>query len=273
MKLSKVLVFLIVFITVLTSVGIYYNLDFLSASGHLFLMPLIGFWYGIKRNWQFGPIDRLMYLAYFIGSFADSLILIDWGTLSEFLQINTTLVMHFVFILVFRNEGTLVYTNRFKEVPKILLPALIVVLAFGSFVGPLVTDSLYFILIFYSVLEIILMSHGYFRPFKGKSYFWVAMGVTLIFLKDVIYCVHFFLLENSHPMLYMLQLSMSTFAYFMVAIGVSIAQNSNNENRYEKISLKGIKDSLTGIFKSKQKNNTQTSIYEYTSRHSSKITQ
>jgi hypothetical protein len=173
-----------------------------------------------------------MYLTYLVGSFSDSLILLG-GQIGEVLQITMTIVMHMILIVIFRKEGTRIYSDKLQDLPKLLIPITIIFIFFGTVLIPVIPDALYFLLIFYAVQEMILISHGLFRRVKGKSYVWVALGVSLIFLKDVLYCYNFFIYENSILSLYIIQYSLSAFVYFMIAVGIALNQDNNSLNQQE----------------------------------------
>ena len=81
----------------------------------------------------------------------------------------------------------------------------------------------------------ILVSHGLFRQVKGKSYVWVATGVVLMILKDILYSYNFFVYQNSILPLYIIQYSLSTIVYFILAVG--IAFNQKNDPTSENVSV------------------------------------
>jgi hypothetical protein len=240
MKKNEIIFILIIFLLFQTIFGIVVRYHSLFIIGHLLILPMVGIWYGYIRHWRYEIVDKYIYLAFLVGAPSDIMVFLKLGERGSFIQISLTLIMNLLFILVFRREGTMIYINKFREMPKLVFPAMIVIMAFGLLVVPLVTDSLYFILIFYSVIEILLMSHGYFRPIKGMSYFWVALGVTFIFIKDVLYCINFFVFENTLPQLYITHYILSVIAYFMIALGIAINQNNNNETFKKKTKKKPI---------------------------------
>jgi hypothetical protein len=232
LKLITILIFTLMGFTIY---GILYEQKMLLSFGHIFLLPLVGFWYGIKRNWSLKPIDKIMYVAFALGSFADSVILIDWGQTGEFLSISISLLMNLLILIVFRKEGTRIYSDKMQDVPKIAIPVIIIFLFFGYVLMPSVPNSIYLVSILYAILEVLLATHGFFRIAKGNSYLWVIFGVSLVLFKDAIYSFHFFIYNNTKLFLYAIQYPLNIFAYFMIAVGVALNQDNKNISKKESV--------------------------------------
>ena len=193
MSFQKIISIIIFFLTGITVYGIINEKEILLSLGHLLLLPLVGIWYGIKRKWALNSIDKIIYLAFLLGSISDTVILIDWGQTGEFLQISISLLMNLLIVIAIRKEGTRIYSSEMQDSPKIIVPAVIIFLFFGYFLMNILPTTLYFVSILYAILELILIAHGFFRLAKGNSYKWVVFGVIFVFLKDVIYSFHFFI--------------------------------------------------------------------------------
>ncbi len=234
MNLNRLIAILIVLFIGLTAFGLSTDNTLLISLGHIFILPMVGIWYGFKRRWQANPIDIAMYAAYFIGSFSDSFVLIG-GQIGEALQIVMTIAMHALFIFIFRREGTRIYSGSQKDLPKLVIPITIIFVFFGVVLIPILPEVVYFLTIFYSIQLMILISHGLFRRVKGKSYYWVATGVLLMIVKDILYSYNFFVFQNSILPLYIIQYTLSSIVYFILAIG--IAFNQPDENKIEDISF------------------------------------
>ncbi|MDZ7936449.1 MAG: hypothetical protein U5M51_16120 [Emticicia sp.] len=99
-------------------------------------------------------------------------------------------------IIIFRKEGTRIYSEQAKDLPKLLFPIFIIFSFFGVVLIPILPNIIYFLSIAYAIQEMILVIHGLFRKAKGKSYVWVAAGVCLIIIKDVVYSYNFFVYQN-----------------------------------------------------------------------------
>lgn len=271
MKQSKIFLIIILSLLLLTLVGLEFGFKPLSIIGHILLLPLVGIYYGSLRDWQFGPVDKYVYLAFLIGSPSDTILFLGLGESGSFGQISLTLMMNLLFIFTFRHEGTTIYSSKLRDIPKLVLPSLFVFLCFGYLIMPSVPDAVYFLSILYAVVLVILVAHGYFRPIKGRSYLWVTLGVTLVLIKDLFYSVYFFILVDQKANLYAQQFAISVFSYLFIAYGLSISQNSNSE-KYEKVSLKAIVESLKTVLKSKSKNDVEASPFKFISTRSSKMT-
>jgi hypothetical protein len=226
MNINRLISLVILSLIGLTAFGLFNNNSFLISLGHIFILPMIGIWYGFKRNWATTSIDIATYATYLVGSFSDSVILLGEET-GEMLQIIMTLIMHMILIIVFRKEGTRIYADKLKDLPKLVIPVSIIFVFFGTVLIPILPNIIYFIAILYAISEMLLVAHGLFRQVKGKSYIWVATGVILIMLKDVLYCYNFFIYQNKILPLYIIQHSLSGIVYFMIAIGIAINQNKN----------------------------------------------
>lgn len=233
MNINNLIALLIAILIGLTIFGLSNNTPVLVTIGHIFILPMIGIWYGFKRHWQITAIDIAVYTTYLVGSFSDSFILFG-GQIGETLQISMTLLMHMILIIIFRQEGTRIYSEKLKDLPKILVPVSIIFIFFGTVLIPILPDIHYFLLIFYAIQEMILISHGLFRQVKGKSYWWVAVGVSLILVKDMLYCYNFFVYQNKILFLYIIQYTLSATVYFMIAVGLAY----NNQNRKQEKSIK-----------------------------------
>ena len=216
----------------MAAIGLFNDIAVFITIGHIFTLPMIGLWYGFKRKWQTSYIDRAVYLAFFVGSFSDSFILIG-GQTGEILQICTTIIMHTIVIAIFRKEGTRIYSDKLKDLPKLLIPISIIFIFFGAVMIPILPDVIYFIAIFYAVQEMILVSHGFFREVKGKSYVWVATGVSLLMVKDGLYCYIFFMNHMANRPLYIIEYTLSTTVYFMIAVGIAINQQNTEKIKSE----------------------------------------
>jgi hypothetical protein len=236
MKLVKLkLVTLLIFILIgFTVYGILYEQNTLLTLGHVLLLPMVGFWYGIKRKWSLKSIDKVMYCAFVVGSFADSVILVDWGQKGELLSVSFSLLMNLLIMVAFRKEGTRIYSDKTQDIPKVVVPALLVFLFFGYVLRLSVPNSVYFISILYAVLEALLAAHGYFRSAKFNSYLWVVFGVSLVLFKDAIFSFHFFIYNNTKLYMYAIQYPLNILAYFTIAVGIALNQEDGNTS--EKIS-------------------------------------
>lgn len=228
MNFLKLVTLLIFTLMGLTIYGILHEYQILISIGHILLLPLVGLWYAIKRNWAVTSIDKTVYLAFALGSFSDSVILIDWGKTGEFLSISISLMMNLLIIIIFRKEGTRIYSDKLTDFPKIAIPGLIIFLFFGYVLMPSVPSSIYLVSVLYAILEVLLVSHGFFRIAKGKSYIWVIFGVIMVLFKDAIYSFHFFIFNNTKTYLYAIQYPSNIFAYYMIAVGIAINQNKRN---------------------------------------------
>lgn len=219
----------------LTIYGIVTEQKLLLSLGHVFSLPLVGIWYGTKRKWSIEPIDNLVYFAFLLGSLADSVIFIDWGQKGEFLSISISLIMNLLFLMIFRNEGTRIYSENLQDLPKILIPVVIVFLFFGYILMPSVPASIYVLSIFYAILEVLLVTHAFFRTVRGRSYLWVILGISLVVLKDAIYSFHFFIFNGAKAYLYAIQYPLNILSYFMIAIGIAI--NRDKQKTLNKLSI------------------------------------
>ena len=224
MKINRLIALIIIFLIGSTAFGLFNDISIFVFLGHIFILPMVGLWYGFKRKWQTTSIDLAVYLAFFVGSFSDSIILIG-GQIGEGLQIIITIIMHTILIVIFRKEGTRIYSDKLQDLPKLLIPMTIIFVFFGVFMIPILPNTIYFIAIFYAIQEMILVSHGLFRKTKGKSYMWVSVGVCLIMVKDILYCYNFFIFNNEFLILYIIQYSLSVLVYYLIAVG--IAQNQD----------------------------------------------
>lgn len=234
MNLNRLIAILIVSLIGLTAYGLSTGNILLISVGHICILPLVGIWYGFKRQWRTNSIDKAMYAAYFVGSFSDSFVFID-GQIGETLVISMTIIMHTLFIFIFRREGTRIYSDKQKDLPKLLIPITIIFVFFGVVLIPILPEVVYFLTIFYCIQLMILVSHGLFRQVRGRSYIWVAIGVVLMMVKDILYSYNFFVYQNSILSLYIIQYSLSTIVYFILAVG--IAYNQTNEEPSENLSV------------------------------------
>jgi hypothetical protein len=246
MIFNRLIAILIVLFIGLTAYGLSIGNTLLVSLGHIIILPLIGIWYGFKRQWQTNPIDKAMYAAYFIGSFSDSFALIG-GQIGETLVISMTITMHMFFIYIFRKEGTRIYSDKQKDLPKILIPITIIFIFFGTVLIPILPEVIYFLTILYCVQLMILVSHGLFRQVKGRSYVWVAVGVVLMMVKDILYSYNFFVYQNSILPLYIIQYSLSSIVYFILAIGIRINQINEDKTASESV-LQFIKNHIKLLF-------------------------
>jgi hypothetical protein len=227
MQLNRLIALIIFLLIGSTAYGLFNDMPVFVFMGHIFTLPMVGLWYGFKRKWQSTPIDLAVYLAFLVGSFTDSIILIG-GQIGEELQIIITIIMHTILIVIFRKEGSRIYSDKLHDLPKLLIPITIVFVFFGVFMIPILPNTIYFIAIFYAIQEMLLVSHGLFRPVKGNSYRWIAIGVCLSMIKDVLYSYNFFVFGNKIISLYIIEYSLSTTVYFMIAVGIALNQDKKN---------------------------------------------
>lgn len=224
MKINRLIALIIIFLIGSTAFGLFNDITVFVFLGHILILPMVGLWYGFKRKWQTTSIDLAVYLAFFVGSFSDSIILIG-GQIGEELQIIITIIMHTILIVIFRKEGTRIYSDKLQDLPKLLIPISIIFVFFGIYMIPILPNAIYFIAIIYAIQEMILVSHGLFRSVKGNSYRWIAVGVCLNMIKDILYSYNFFVYDNKIISLYIIEYSLSTTVYFMIAVGIALNQD------------------------------------------------
>jgi hypothetical protein len=234
MNVNRLIAILIVSLIGLTAYGLSTGNALLISLGHIGILPSVGIWYGFKRQWQTASTDIAMYTAYFVGSFSDSFVLIG-GQIGETLQIVMTIIMHTFFIYIFRKEGTRIYSDKQKDLPKLLIPITIIFIFFGTVLMAILPEVIYFLTIFYCIQLMILVSHGLFRQVKGRSYIWVATGVVLMMVKDILYSYNFFVYQNSILPLYIIQYSLSAIVYFILAVGISFNQTNESVTEQESV--------------------------------------
>ncbi|GGD48719.1 hypothetical protein GCM10011514_11030 [Emticicia aquatilis] len=102
--------------------------------------------------------------------------------------------------------------------------------------------------IIYAVEVTILAILGYFRPVPRKSYWFVAIGVSVLILKDILYSYYFYVFKGNQHSLYIPLYWSNAIGYFLVIYGIAINQNANN-GKYEKISIKAIVEASKNVFK------------------------
>lgn len=228
--------------------------------GHMLFMPMVGLIYGILRGWQFGKIDQRVFLACVIGCIGDGIIFFGLKEKGEFLQLVSTFFVHFIFIIIFRSEGAYVFNIAKINILKVLAPALIVFFFFGFVLLPVLPNVLYFMVIFYAIEVAILLVIGYFRPVSDKKYWLVAIGVTLILLKDILYSYFFFVFKSNQHLLYIPFYIFNALAYFLIIYGIALNQNVKQQV-YEKISVRLIISSINSVFKKNIKSNIFESVF------------
>lgn len=228
--------------------------------GHMLFFPTIGLVYGFLRDWQFGKIDQRIFLVCLIGCIGDGIIFFVLNEKGEFLQLVSAFFVHFIFINIFRNEGAYVFNIAKINILKVLVPALIVFFFFGFVLLPVLPNVLYFMVIFYAIEVAILVVIGYFRPVSENEYWLVAVGVTLLLLKDILYSYFFFVFKSNQHLLYIPFYIFNASAYFLIIYGIAINQNTNKEV-HEKISIKLIINIIHSLFKKKIKSNIFDSIF------------
>lgn len=228
--------------------------------GHMLLMPMMGLVYGILRCWQFGKIDQMIFFVCVIGCFGDGIIFFDLNEKGQFLQLVSAFFVHLIFIVIFRNEGAYVFNIAKTNILKVVIPALIVFFFFGFVLLPVLPNVLYFMAIVYAIEVAILAVMGYFRPVPNRKYWFVAIGVTLIILKDILYSYFFYVYKSSQHALYVPFYIFNALAYFLIIYGIALSQNGKKQV-HEKISIKLILNSLNFVFKKKIKSNSFESIF------------
>ncbi len=234
---------------------------FFKILGHGLLMPICGLIYGIIRKWQFGQIDKLIMLACLVGSICDVVIFFDLNEKGEFLQITTAFFLHLIFIIVFRKEGAFVFNIGKTNILKVIIPAMLIFFFFGFVLLTVLPSLLYFIAILYAVEVTILAILGYFRPVSNRKYWFVAIGVSALILKDFLYSYFFYIYKGSQHLLYIPLYWTNAIGYFLIIYGIALNQNSININ-YEKVSIKVLIDTLKNILHVYKKKEIKSRIYE-----------
>ncbi len=229
--------------------------------GHGLFMPSLAIFYGVCRKWQFGLIDKLIFLCCLIGGICDVVIFFDLNEKGEFLQIVFNFFVHLVFIIIFRIEGAYVFNIAKTNILKVLVPALITFFFFGYVLMTALPNLIYFVAILYAVEITILVVLGYYRPVKDKNYWVVASGVTIIMLRDILYCYFFYIYKGTHPLLYVPLYWTNAIGYFLIIYGIARNQNFININ-YEKISLKAIISAFKNVFHVYKKGQIKSQVYE-----------
>lgn len=257
-KFSHVVLLLLVIYNSYTF--IYEPSEIYKILGHMLLMPMMGLVYGILRGWQFGKVDQMILLACVIGCFGDGIIFFDLNEKGQFLQLVSAFFVHLIFIVIFRSEGAYVFNIAKTNILKVVIPALIVFFFFGLVLLPVLPNVLYFMAILYAIEVAILAVIGYFRPASNRKYWFVAIGVTLIILKDILYSYFFYVYKSSQHSLYIPFYVFNALAYFLIIYGIALSQNEKQQV-YGKISIKLILISLSLMFKKKIKSDSFDSIF------------
>ncbi len=217
---------------------------FFRIIGHGLFMPMLAVIYGIKRGWKLGLTDLLMFLACLIGSLCDVVIFLDLSVKGEFLQITTAFFVHLILIIIFRKEGAYVFNINNKHFLKILIPALCSFLFFGFVLLDILPNLLYFVAIIYAVQITILAVLGYYRPTSAPNYFLVALGVSFIMLKDILYSYFFYIYQGTNHLLYVPLYLSNALGYFLIVYGIALNQNDNKQT-FVKISKKIIFNNIS----------------------------
>jgi hypothetical protein len=253
-------VFLAIIVLFNSCIFITENPIYMKIIGHGLFMPFVGIIYGMRRNWQFGYIDQLIYLTCLLGGVCDIVIFFDLNEKGEFLQIVTNFFVHFIFIIIFRKEGAFVFNIGNTNSLKILLPAFISFFFFGFVLLNILPNLIFFVAILYTVQIAILVVLGFYRPASSKSYWLVAIGLTVIMLRDILYSYFFYVYHGSYHLLYIPLYLTNAIGYYLIINGITINQNEKKQV-YEKISKKVIVNSINSVFKKKVKSNVFESIF------------
>ncbi len=236
------------------------NLFYVKIIGHGLFMPFVGIMYGMKRNWQFGHIDQLIYLSCLLGGICDIVIFFDLNEKGEFLQIVSNFFVHSIFVVIFRKEGAFVFNIGNTNIWKIVLPALISFFFFGFVLLNTLPNLIFFVAILYAVQIVILAVLGFYRPTSSKSYWLVAIGIIVIMLRDILYSYFFYVYHTSQHLLYIPLYLSNAIGYLLIVHGIAINQNEKRQI-YKKISKKAIADSINSVFGKKVKPNLFESIF------------
>lgn len=230
--------------------------------GHALFMPFLGLIYAINRNWQFGQVDQLIFWLCIVGCIGDTILFFDLNTRGEFLQIVATFFVHLIFIVIFKKEGTIVFgIENSLNILKVIIPASISFFFFGFVLLNVLPNVVYFGAIIYAVQVTILAILGYFRPTTKRNYWTVAIGVTVIIFKDVLYSYYFYVFQGSQHLLYIPMYWSNAIGYFLIIYGISIHQNEEKIN-YEKISTKLVIAIITDFFQKKEIRKVKFNIYD-----------
>ncbi|GAB2643152.1 hypothetical protein GCM10027035_41550 [Emticicia sediminis] len=235
---------------------------YIKIIGHSLFMPFLGLIYGIKRKWQFGQVDQLILFVCMIGCVGDIIIFFDLQEKGKFLQIVAAFFAHLVFIIIFKREGAYVFTSNSNiNILKVIIPVSVSFFFFGFVLLNLLPNVLYFGAIIYSVQVTILTVLGYFRPTKNRSYWAVAVGVSVIIVKDILYSYYFYVFKGSFHSLYIPMYWSNAIGYFLIIYGISLNQNEEKSN-YEKISYKLVLTTFLALFQKKEIRKAKFSIYD-----------
>ncbi len=215
--------------------------------GHGVFMPLLSIFYGNSRNWQFGLIDKLVFLCCLFGGMCDAVIFFDLNERGEFVQLVFNFIVQFILITIFRKEGAYVFNVEKSNFLKVLIPCLITFFFFGFVLMRILPIMIYFLATFYAAEITILVVLGYYRPVKNRNFWIVAFGVSIIMLRDILYSYFFYVYKGTHPLLYVPLYLSNAIGYFLIIYGVALNQNSKKTD-YEKISIKAILKSFKGVF-------------------------
>lgn len=225
---------------------------YIKIIGHSLFMPFLGVIYGIKRKWQFGQVDQLILFVCMIGCIGDIIIFFDLQEKGKFLQIVAAFFAHLVIIIIFKREGAYVFTSNSNiNILKVIIPVSISFFFFGFVLLNLLPNILYFGAIIYSVQVTILAILGYFRPTKNTSYWIVAVGVSVIIIKDILYSYYFYVYKGAFHTLYIPLYWSNAIGYFLIIYGIGINQNDEKTD-YAKISYKLLLSTFLSLFQKKE---------------------
>jgi hypothetical protein len=136
--------------------------------------------------------NKIMYAVFVLSIIGDLMVFHEWGEIGQIIQLVLNICVNLLYMRVFRKERTFFAPDGTHDLPKILIPSLIVLLFFGFFLLKTLSDLLYFPVLIYALIEIFFGILAFYRPFVGINYYFVIIGATLKILADCSYSLYFY---------------------------------------------------------------------------------
>lgn len=218
---SKFFLVLFLLLLGLTTFGLINKFDLFVLLGHVFLLQIMAVWFFFHVKKMINIKTKLIIFGLLVGSLSDVSILLGLKAIGELIQITLGVLVNLIFLIVIRFEGVSIYSEKYKGILLLSIPAVIIFLFFGVFILPNVPNMVFGVSVLYAMVELFLIIHSLFRITNKKSYILVLLGVVLLVIKDGLYSLHFFVFHAEIYQLYVFQYPLNVLAYFFIVYGLA----------------------------------------------------
>lgn len=188
---------------------------------HILPTLLIALWFYLQVKSNFNTLNKYIFFSIALDSLSYPSMLLAFNYFYGLFSVFTGMLLIIVLTFAIRQEGT-----NFRENPnfsniKVLFPFFIIFIVYAIFLLPVLPEIPLVFTTIYAIIEVIFISHVFLRKVNKTDYWLTGIGAILLFIKDLLYAIHYYVLDKEFFALYIIIFFMSPILYLMIVLGLT----------------------------------------------------